>query len=235
MTLQTTQIQQLITLQDMLDTSLSKRLNAMVMFAWQLFGRKIGSKLIVINKEASMQLNFSYILKELIPLITFSEYEKINIELETTRVVDGKSREIDILITGKDTSNYQYPQTHTIAIELKCYKFLASSGNSRGAHDVFMKDVYVDLFLLEKYKKNKYADECFGLVMTDYHLSIKAKDKSAKCWDYDINDGHIVKAGTRYTTQIGSKKKQIDFTLEQNYQFNWQKCGDFWLTALKAY
>jgi len=221
------------TSQDILDTSLPKRLNAMVMFAWELFGQKISTGLLVINKEASMQLKYAFILQELVPLITFSAHEKIDIDLESTRIVKGKSREIDILITCTDTSNVT-PQTYSIAIELKCYKKLAASGNPRGAHDVFMKDVYMDLFLLEQYKKNQFADKCISLVMSDYNLSVSSPVKTAKCWDYDINDGHVINAGTTYTTIVGSKKNAINFTLEQNYKFEWQQYGDYWLTALKA-
>ncbi|MEG0258647.1 MAG: hypothetical protein RR595_02820 [Lysinibacillus sp.] len=210
----------------LLESIFQKRLMNMVIFSWELFSRKVGTGLIKVNKEASMQLKYAYILQEMIPVTIFDEREKIEIELETTRLVNGKIREIDILIVGTDST----AQTYTIAIELKCYKYLASSGNPRGAHDVFMKDVYYDLHLLEQYQQHSYADECISLVMTDYKTSVSPPNKTAKCWDYDISQDAQIIANTRFTTAIGGKPQ--DFMLEKNYRFNWKEFGLYWFAAL---
>ena len=212
----------------LLETVFSKRLMNMVIFSWEIFSRKVGTGLIKVNKEVSMQLKYAYILQEMIQLTIFDEREKIDIELETTRLVNGKTREIDILIIGTDST----AQTYTIAIELKCYKYLASSGNPRGAHDVFMKDVYYDLLLLEQYQQNNYADKCISLVMTDYRNSVFPTDKSAKCWDYDISQNAQIRANTHFTTAIGGKSQ--DFILQKNYSFNWNSFGSYWFTALQG-
>ena len=50
---------------------LPMRMRAAVALAWSLFARKVGGGVIEINNEASMQLQFSYVLQQLLPLIAF--------------------------------------------------------------------------------------------------------------------------------------------------------------------
>ena len=45
-----------------------------------------------------MQLQFGFILQQLLPLITFNKNEKLQLELETSKKVDSSNREIDILL-----------------------------------------------------------------------------------------------------------------------------------------
>ncbi|PIE46482.1 MAG: hypothetical protein CSA42_08350, partial [Gammaproteobacteria bacterium] len=61
----------------------SERMRAAISLSWVMFSRKVGSGLIPINKEASTQLQYAYVLQQLIPLITFHESERFEIELET--------------------------------------------------------------------------------------------------------------------------------------------------------
>ena len=200
----------------------------MVILSWEIFNRKVGSKLIVINKEASMQLKYAYILQEMIPLVIFNDQESIEIELETTCVIGDRFREIDILIIGIDATK----KTYKIAIELKCYNTLTSSGDPRGATDIFMKDVYYDLYLLEQYKANNQVDECIGLVMTNHKNFVYPIRKTAKCWNYDISHSATVKAKTKFDTEIGGKPQ--DFTLTKNYEFTWNQFGEYWFTQLRG-
>jgi|GEM_PF-4669995 len=44
------------------------RLRNAISVAWHVFARNVGGGLIPINKEASMQLQYAYILKQLLPL-----------------------------------------------------------------------------------------------------------------------------------------------------------------------
>jgi len=94
---------------------LAVRMRAAISLAWSLLAKKIGGGLITINKEASLQLQFGYLLQHVVPLITFHESEKLEIDLETGKKVDGGVCEIDVLFTGTSKS-----RTHVIAIELKC-------------------------------------------------------------------------------------------------------------------
>lgn len=203
-----------------------ERVRGMVIYSWEIFSQKVGSGLIKINKEASMQLKYSYILQQFIPIVIFDEREKVEIELESTCFLNGKNREIDILIKATNSELV----TYTIAIELKCYKEFASSGRPRGAHDIFMKDVYFDLYLLEEYCNYNIANLGISLVMSNYRTSVNPNNRSAKCWVYDISDGTTVTAGTNFCTPIGGY--DIDFTLNKNYSFSWSSYGDYWFTKL---
>lgn len=213
----------------LLEPVFSKRLMNMIILSWEIFNRKVGSGLIAVNKEASMQLKYAYVLQEMIPLTIFDERESIEIELETTCVINGRSREIDILVKGTGTAE----QTYSVAIELKCYKSLAASGDPRGATDIFMRDVYYDLYLLEQYKQNNHVDEYIGLVMTNHQSFIYPRHKNGKCWAYDISHSSVVNAKTRFTTPIGGNPQ--DFTLNKNYKFMWKQFGEYWFTQLQGF
>ena len=200
--------------------NLPERMRAAVSLSWEMFSQKVGNGLISINKEASMQLQYAYVLQQLVCLIKFHEDERFEIELETGVNVQEKQREIDILFKGT-SRNLQ----HTIAIELKCYREIASSGGKRGATDIFMKDVYFDLYLLEQYILADIATEGVALVMNDLERLINPIRKDAKCWDYDISNGNKVEPGI-LRTPIGGRKIYIE--LKKYYEFNWKKYGNFW-------
>ena len=200
--------------------SFSERMRAAVNLSWIMFSRKVGNGLIPINKEASMQLQFAYLLQQLLPLITIHENENFEIELETGVQVNGRSREIDLLFKGELGE-----QKHSIAIEMKCYRTLTASGGARGATDIFMKDVYEDFYLLEQYVLSGIAQEGVSLVMNDLPRLVNPKNKSAKCWDYDISNGANFGPGS-LTTPIGGKPVSINLT--KSYALNWVQYGGFW-------
>jgi hypothetical protein len=110
-------------LHDIESDSLPTRMRGAVSLAWSLFARKVGGKLIRVNKEASMQLQLGYILQQVLPLITFRKDEEVHLDLETGAKVGSSSCEIDLLLTGHCDQ-----QQHRIAVELKCYRTLAASG-----------------------------------------------------------------------------------------------------------
>ncbi len=204
----------------------SERMRAAITLSWSMFSRKVGNGLIPINKEASMQLQFAYILQQLIPLITFHSSENFYIELETGVQVNGRNREIDLLFTGEYEG-----QKHTIAVEMKCYRTLSSSGGKRGATDIFMKDIYEDLFLLEQYVSTGISQEGVALVMNDLARLINPKTKQSKCWDYDISNGSSF-GPIQLTTPIGGKS--IDISLTRKYSLNWFNFGDFWFLEVQG-
>jgi len=136
------------------------------------------------------------------------------------------SNEIDILLKGESTKG-----EHLIAIELKCYRKLASSGHPRGAQDIFMKDVYMDLAILEEYVSLGRAHRGVALVMNDHELFVKPKQKAGKCWNYDISDGFHTDGG-HFDTPIGGKEVAID--LGKAYSFNWTKFGGIWFMELEG-
>jgi hypothetical protein len=76
-------------------------MRAAVSLSWVLFSRKVGSGLIPINKEASMQLQYAHVLQQLIPSITFHENKSFEIELETVVSANGRSREMGLVFSGE--------------------------------------------------------------------------------------------------------------------------------------
>lgn len=199
---------------------LPDRMRAAISIAWEMFSRKVGGGLITINKEASMQLQYGYILQQLAPLISFHAEETLEVELETGVRVDGKSREIDLLFTAEGNG-----VDHQIAVEMKCYRTQAASGAKRGATDIFMKNVYYDLHLLERYVATGIAKQGVALVMNDMGRIVNPGVREGKCWDYDTSNG--ARFGNQvFNTPIGGKP--VNFRLEKQYQLNWHQHGEFW-------
>ncbi len=204
----------------------TKRLRYAISMAWSIFTRKVGNGILPINKEASMQLQYAYILQQLLPLITFKSDEKARIELEAGVNIGNGIKEVDLILKGQ-TNSVEY----NIAVEMKCYRTYASSRGLRGATDIFMKDVYDDLRLLEVYIESGNAHQGISLVMNDLERLVNPKRKDAKCWTYDIsNNTHI--RDVNLNTPIGGK--QISIQLKKAYDFSWEKHGAFWFMELEG-
>lgn len=203
-----------------------ERLRCAVSLAWTVFGRKVGGGLIPINKEASMQLQFAYILKQILPLINYQSDEEADVELETGVRIGDKSNNIDILLRGRSVVG-----DVKIAIELKCYRTIAASGGNRGAHDIFMKDVYEDLHVLESYVRAGVVSSGVALVMNDLPRFVEPREKKGKCWAYDISDGFKFPGGA-IDVPVGGKA--VNINLKNSYEFNWKKFGEFWFAELEG-
>jgi hypothetical protein len=132
---------------------------------------------------------------------------------------------IDIPVIGATPSDQI-----KIAIEMKCYRTLAASGGTRGAHDIFMKDVYEDLQALEQYVALGHASRGVALVMNDLERFVQPKVKNGKCWAYDISNGHVFKGG-QISVPIGGKP--VNINLVGTYEFNWVKFGGFWFAEIE--
>jgi hypothetical protein len=204
----------------MLEETLPERMRNAVHHAWNVFAKKVGGGTINVNKEASMQLQVAYLLEHLVPLLTFDKGDRFQIELETGIRVNGALREVDLIFKG-----HTHELEWTIGIEMKCYKKLAASRKLRGATDIFMKDVYVDLESLESYAASKHISEGVALVMTNLERLVHPKAKKGKCWAYDTSHGTHVSPGT-WTTPIGGNS--IELTLKNHYRFDWKREGEFY-------
>jgi hypothetical protein len=202
------------------------RLRQSISVAWQIFMRKVGGGLIPINKEASMQLQYAYILKQLLPLILHHSSEHADLELETGLKTKSGMNNVDILVKGASSTG-----EIRIAIEMKCYRTLAASGGTRGAHDIFMKDVYEDLAILEEYISSEHASHGVALVMNDLQRFVSPKSKNGKCWAYDISHGYTFPGG-QIDVPIGGKEILIE--LERIYTFNWEKFGPLWFSEIEG-
>lgn len=205
------------------------RLRNTISTAWQIFARKVGGGLIPVNKEASMQLQYASILKQLLPLAVFHADETVDLELETGLKTKSGRYNVDILVrASKGVSD---KAESNIAIEMKCYRNRTSSGGSRGAHDIFMKDVYEDLHVLEEYVAAGCARQGVALVMTDLDRFVTPRSKEGKCWAYDTSNGFVFPGG-EITIPIGGKPVHV--VLERSHSFNWTKFGDFWFAEIEG-
>lgn len=205
---------------------LIKRVIDIVETCWQSFSAKVGHGLINVNKEASMQLHFAYILKNSVDLIIYHPDESVIIELETGISVNGRNRECDIIIQivkGNKISE--------LPIEMKCYKTKSSSGGLRGAQDLFRYGIYEDLELLESYVG---GNRLLGiqLTMTDSRNFIYPKSKTGKSWHYDISDGTVITDGIKLNTPIGGK--QVSMHLKKTYEFKWMELSGFYFLKIQG-
>ena len=203
------------------------RLRYCITASWSIFSKRVGNGLIRINKEASMQLQYAYILHSMLPLVCQAEGERFELELETGVLIGSKSYNIDILLKGMTNA-----AKHNIAIELKCYREKSATGGKRGAQNIFMKDVYEDLGILERYVEAGEVNTGIALVMTDYRNLVNPKEKSGVAWEhYDIADGTKVVPCIK-TASIANKDVCIE--LKKQYKFAWLQFGDFAFAELEG-
>jgi hypothetical protein len=202
------------------------RIRKIIDFCWDSFSAKVGGGLIDVNKEASMQLNFAYLLKNTVDLALHHDDELIEIELETGIPINKRMRECDIVVKISKGEDVCF-----LPIEMKCYKYLASSGGKRGAVDIFYKDVYADLELLEAYAKVRNFLPGIQLTMTDFRNLPYPPKRSGKYLDYDITHGAMVSDGIHLTTPIGGK--EIEIRLYGTYYFEWGQVGNFYFLKLE--
>lgn len=173
-----------------------------------------------------MQLQYAYILKQLLPLVLQYPDESAELELEPGVKMGAGANNIDLLLHGTSSTGKT-----TIAVEMKCYRKLAASGGTRGAHDIFMKDVYEDLQVLEQYVNEGVASRGVALVMNDLERFVNPTVKLGKCWTYDTSNGHTFQGGY-FDVPIGGKPVEIRLT--RSYTFNWEKFGQFWFCELEG-
>lgn len=173
-----------------------------------------------------MQLQYAYVLKQLLPLAIQHPGESADVELETGVVVSGRPKNIDILVRGSSAQG-----DIKIAIELKCYREKTASGGKRGAADIFMCDVYKDFEVLERYVQAGLADHGVALVMVDLKLFVQPGRKDGKCWNYDFSHGHSIPGGVIETPSGG---KEVRIELRKGYHFEWEQRGDFWFLEVEG-
>lgn len=203
------------------------RVKRIIDLCWDSFSAKVGCGLIVINKEASMQLQFAYLLKNSLDLVVYHDDESVELELEMGIPVGQKMRICDIIIHIKKENNQI-----ELPIELKCYRNISSSsGKLRGAQDLFKFGVYEDLELLESYVSN---GRTLGLqlTMTDARNFAYPRNKNGKSWDYDISHGFEIDNGKLIETPIGGKPKSIQ--LHKSYKFQWKEVGSFYFLKIQG-
>lgn len=208
---------------------LKNRVYHIIDICWDSFTAKVGCGLIAINKEASMQLQFAYLLRNSLDLAIYAVDEGINLELEKSIRVKGRLRECDILIrVEKDDKEALIP------IEMKCYKTWSTSGGRRGAQDLFRYGLYQDLQLLENYSaENENTALGVQLTMTDNKNFVYPKSKAFKSWAYDISHNATIEDGKLIEVPIGGDKN-ASVKLDRNYHFEWTESGDYYFLKIQG-
>ncbi|MBK6833808.1 MAG: hypothetical protein IPG89_05845 [Bacteroidetes bacterium] len=204
------------------------RIHNIINTCWESFSAKVGGGLIEINKEASMQLHFAYLLKNNLDLAIHHADEAIKVELETGINVNGRLREADIIISiTKDDKIQKLP------IELKCYKTYTSNGSLRGAQDLFRFGIYEDLQLLEAYTNNQDFIQGLQLTMTDSRVFGFPNSTKGKGWGYNTANGNSIINGFDVSIPIAGNP-DASITLTKNYQFNWVEINNFYFLKLQG-
>jgi len=206
---------------------LINRVRDMINSTYLIFSEKVGSGLLNINKEASMQLQYAYLLLRNKDALLHETDEFIEVELETGIAVNGHNRECDIVVYVSKNG-----ETKRIPIELKCYRNIASSGKNRGAHDTFRYTLYQDLELLENYVSGNTLLG-YQLTMIDVRNFAYPRTKKAKSWAYDISHGHEILNGIHINVPIGGDD-DASVHLEKSYSFSWNEIGNFYFINLKG-
>ena len=154
--------------------TLHSRLEQIVQTSYNLLIGKIVGGEIIVSNEASLQMQFGVILKQIGKLYEFCEEDRFSIELETWREIDsttkskkGRAR-CDIWLELKDSA-----EAWQAAIELKFFK---QEKNEAVTDNRF--SLLLDLENLEHYKANSTNLLCYEIVYTDNENYTKIDNRS---------------------------------------------------------
>lgn len=195
-----------------------RRLKEIIDLSFKSLYEKINGGLIVVQNEASLQLQISSIIKTLGDLYVYQRDELFSIELEKPVLLpngvfdksQSSKAKIDIFIT---IENLTTTEKHNCAIELKFFK----KSNHREPNNRY--DVFKDISNLENY--GEFAEFGVLLVATDHAHYISQENYSADTCDFDFRHGVRYKAG-RVLEYKTSKPYGDPITLRCNYDFKWQ-------------
>ena len=186
--------------------TLKDRLREIVDISYRILCNKIVSKSISISNEASFQLQFGVILKQIGQLYEFDEKDRFYIQLEDVQTIDvtqkskhGKAR-CDIMLSLKNGKD-----EFSVAIELKYFKKAEGETITDNRFRILC-----DIENLENYKKRNVKLCCFEILYTDN--SNYANPNSISY--IKIGQGATVNAG-----QHTSNNRVVN--LDNQYTFNW--------------
>jgi hypothetical protein len=198
------------------------RVRDLVNLCWSNFSAKVGGGIVTTNKEASMQLEFAYLLKQSLDLAIHNKHESIDIELETSLNIAVGYKECDIVLKLTKGKEIIY-----IPIELKCFKQFQPNGNPTGGYTQFRRHVYTDLYLLEQYSLLQLFSTGISLVMTDFNGIVNRNG----FWESNICNGTTIQNGI---IANNAYQETEPTTLTNNYAFNWREVGNFYFLKLEA-
>ncbi|MEH7181112.1 hypothetical protein [Neobacillus vireti] len=185
---------------------------------------------IIIDNEASFQLQFSYILKVIGELHQLSQDDLFSIRLETPflsefELAKSKSKKAKIDITLTMENRLQAESKVSCAIELKYFH----KTNQREPNNRY--DCFNDLLNLEEYvHSNQYNFGVF-IVGTDHLHYVNQISYSANTQDFDMRDGKTYKAGSRLEYKTVNPYGPT-IQLKNDYAFNWDSINEKYFLKL---
>ena len=203
-----------------------ERLELIIDQAYVLLCNKISEKDIIVNNEASMQMQFGAILKSLGSLYEFSSTDHFHIELETPEIISetAKSKNgarCDIkLAFFKGRQRTPKAQAY---IELKYFKIPETSSSTEATTDNRF-GVLMDIENLERYQEelrtgNSVKPLCYEIVFAENSTYYSAKGTTR----YDIGENITSNPSYSYCGKT--------VCLKHTYTFHWDKYSgsQYWL------
>lgn len=197
-------------------TNLRERLEQIISVAYDILCNKIAIGNIVVKNEASLQMQFGVLLKQVGSLYEFSNDERFSIELETPQDIDASSKSTkgkarcDIYLSFADKQN-----SISAAIELKYFvydKLYEAVTDNRFA-------VMQDLENLEHYKAKNPSLICYEIVYTDNPNYANPQTTAG------------IKLAPKVTQNYTYREKTIN--LQSSYDAEWVNYGSHYFMKVK--
>lgn len=166
---------------------LKERLNKIVEISYFILCNKIASKSINIDNEASFQMHYAVILKQIGQFFEFDDNDRFSIQLENVQTINitqksknGKAR-CDIMLSLNNKED-----DYSIAIELKYFKKVQGETITDNRFSILC-----DIENLESYKKVHEKLDCYEILYTDNSNYANPKSSSY----INIGNGSKLDAG----------------------------------------
>lgn len=144
--------------------SLHERLEKVIDISYSILRNKIACGNITVHNEASFQMQFGVILKQVGQLYEFADADKFSIELETVKEIEASTKSAngsarcDISLSLSDGAN-----TASAIIELKYFKY--DKAQETVASNRFA--ILLDIENLEHYKARDARLMCYEILFTN--------------------------------------------------------------------
>lgn len=144
--------------------SLPKRMEQIISVSYDILCNKIANGSVIVQNEASLQMQFGVILKQVGQLYEFSDQDHFKIELETPRDIEASTKSN----RGQarcDISLRLFNDSDSIGAEIELKYFKYDKTQEAVTDNRF--SVLMDLENLELYKKREPRLMCYEFVYTD--------------------------------------------------------------------
>lgn len=199
--------------------------------SFEILLAQINNGRIVIENEIDLQLQYSYLLKNLGELHQFSLEDVFTIRLEvpfSSQVPLVKSNseraKIDIVLALTDRIGQIEPVK--CAIELKYFK----ATNHREPNNRY--DAFADIKNIETYIEEGIADFGVFLLGTDHMHYVNKSMYSTNTADFDMREGSSYKASKKLVYKT-NKPYGSDIVLKNDYDFEWTEINGKWFLMVE--